>query len=51
MVGEEAAIARRRINNRIITESSLMEACIGAVMNGKKGRKHYNELIKDLNRG
>lgn len=51
MVGEEAAIARRRVNNHLITESALMEACIGAVMNGKKGRTHYNKLIKDLNRG
>lgn len=51
MVGEEAAIARRRINSRFVTESTLMQACIGAVLNGKKGGKHYKQLIKDLNRG
>jgi hypothetical protein len=51
MVGAEAAIARRRINGKLVTESTLMQACIGAVMNGKKGGAHYRKLIKDLNRG
>jgi len=51
MVGMEARIVRRRINNLIVTESTLMQACIGAVMNGKAGTKHYNQMIKDLNRG
>lgn len=50
-VGVEADIARRRINSKIVTESTLMQACIGAVMNGKKGGAHYKNLIKDLNRG
>jgi len=51
MVGMEAEIARRRINNRIVTESTLLQACIGSVMNGKEGTRHYNKLIKELNRG
>ncbi len=49
-VGMEARIVRRRINNQIVTESTLMHACIGAVMNGKAGAKHYSGLIKELNR-
>lgn len=51
MVGQEARIVRRRVNNQLVTESTLMQACIGAVMNGRAGAKHYNELIKELNRG
>ncbi|XCX10862.1 tail length tape measure protein [Salmonella phage BAU.Micro_SLP-22] len=35
----------------MVTESTLMQACIGAILNGKKGSKHYQKLIKDLNRG
>lgn len=51
MVGMEARIVRRRINNQTVTESMLMQACIGSVMNGKAGTKNYNQMIKDLNRG
>lgn len=51
MVGVEADIAMRRINNAFVTESTLMQACIGAVMNGKKGGKHYQELIRNLSSG
>lgn len=47
----EAAIVRRRHNNRIVTESTLMQALLGAVMGGKGGAKQYSEMIKDLNRG
>lgn len=50
-VGMEAEIVRRRINNRMVTESTLMQACIATVMNGKEGTRHYNKLIKELNRG
>lgn len=50
-VGREAGVVRRRINNRLVTESALMQACIGTVMGGKEGTRHFNELIKELNRG
>ena len=50
-VGYEADIARRRINNRIVTEATLMQACVGTVMGGKEGARHFNKLIKELNRG
>ena len=51
MVGVEADIAMRRINHAFVTQSTLMQACIGAVMNGKKGGKHYNDMIRNLQRG
>jgi len=50
-VGLEADIARRRINNRMVTEATLMQACVGTVMGGKEGTRHFNSLIKELNRG
>jgi hypothetical protein len=50
-VGVEADIVRRRNNNRIVTESTLMQALLGAVMGGKGGAKQYTDMIKDLNRG
>jgi hypothetical protein len=51
MVGVEADIAMRRINLAFVTQSTLMQACIGTVMGGKKGNKHYQELIRKLRRG
>lgn len=50
-VGVEANIARRRINNRAVTDSTLMQALLGSVLGGKKAAEHYNKMIKDLNRG
>lgn len=50
-IGIEAGIARRRINNQVITEATLMQACVGTVMGGKEGARHFNKLIKELNRG
>lgn len=50
-VGVEADIARRRINNRMVTESTLMQACVGTVLGGREGTRHFNKLIKELNRG
>lgn len=50
-IGIEANIARRRINNRMVTESTLMQACVGTVLGGKEGVRHFNDLIKGLNRG
>lgn len=35
----------------MVTESLLMQALLGSVLNGKKGGKAYNEMIKELNRG
>ncbi|AKJ73901.1 tail length tape measure protein [Salmonella phage 35] len=29
----------------------LMQSCIGAVLNGKKGGKEYKKLIKELSDG
>jgi hypothetical protein len=51
MVGVEADIAMRRVNAAFVTQSTLMQACIGSVMNGKKGSKHYQEMIRKLNGG
>lgn len=51
MVGVEADIAMRRVNLAFVTQSTLMQACIGSVMNGKKGGKHYQELIRKLQSG
>jgi hypothetical protein len=51
MVGVEADIAMRRVNAAFVTQSTLMQACIGSVMNGKKGGKHYQEMIRKLNGG
>lgn len=47
----EITIARRRVNMQLVTESTLMQALLGAVMNSKKGGKHYNKLIKGLSDG
>ncbi|QPB12569.1 hypothetical protein [Providencia phage PSTCR9] len=47
----ESRIARRRINAQHVTQSLLMQSCIGAVLNGKKGGKEYQKLIKELSDG
>ncbi|WP_458321528.1 hypothetical protein [Providencia sp. CRPN22473] len=47
----ESRIARRRINAQHVTQSLLMQSCIGAVLNGKKGGKEYQKLIKGLSDG
>lgn len=41
----------RRVNSRMVTESLLMQAMLGGVLNGKKGGVHYTKMIKELNRG
>lgn len=51
MVWREAEICRARLNNRHVTESLLMQACIGGILGGKKGSDVYAKMIKDLNRG
>ena len=51
MVWAEVDIAKRRINHQHITQSVLMQACIGSVINGKNGGKQYQKLIKELQRG
>lgn len=47
----ETAIARRRVNNHMATESTLMQALLGATLNGKSGAGHYKNLIKRLTDG
>lgn len=47
----EAQIVMRRHNQRFVTESLLMQGCIGTIMNGKKGSKHYQEMIRKLSDG
>jgi len=51
MVSVEADIAMRRVNNAFVTQSTLMQACIGSVLNGKKGGQHYQEMIRKLSSG
>ncbi|QMV34314.1 tail assembly chaperone [Salmonella phage vB_SentM_sal2] len=47
----ETKIAKRRVNAGYVTQSLLMQSCIGAVLNGKKGGKEYKKLIKELSDG
>lgn len=47
----EINIARRRVNMQMVTESTLLQALLGSVMNGKNGGAHYKKLIKGLSDG
>jgi hypothetical protein len=44
----EAAIARRRIRNRIETDATMMHAIVGTVLGGKKGHANYKAALKTL---
>lgn len=48
----EAEITEERINRKTITETTLMHACIVAVLSPKgEGAKHYQKLVKELSDG
>lgn len=48
----EAEIAEERANRKLATETTLMHACIVAVLAPKgEGAKQYQKLIKDLQDG
>ena len=50
-VSEEARIVRDRMNHVMASESLLLYACLGAVLNGKAGWENYDSIIKGLING
>lgn len=50
MLWAEERIARRRINNLLVTEALLIQAAASSVISEQGGR-HFNELIERLTDG
>lgn len=51
MVQAEAEIVTERINRQMVSESLLMQACVGTVLGGKEGITAYQKMIKGLTDG
>lgn len=47
----EAELATERINRRIVTDATMMQAVVIASLNPKQGGKHLQKLIRKLNDG
>jgi len=47
-LNDEAALITERENNRIVTESQLIQTAVHSIMS-KPARKQFSKLIKQLN--
>ncbi len=47
----EVELAQERVNGRIATEATLMQAVVAMAVNPKRGSKVFEELMRDLTDG